>query len=250
MTLVGISDRLKTYYPVKIVILMYEDLEGYDTQIPDDGELEETTKNQALRPNAQAINKKFKLKHVFRGGAVVWTKHNGQDYYSVFRSKSRPNRGVQIPGGRIERNENPAEGIIREVFEETGIETKIICPLGMIYFENPDDNYSSLQIYYLVRPTKHMDVRSKWQFVDKDHTHQELECWFEPIDKEPTFLAAGQSEVIYMFRQWLDEHKKDPEESSSNNKNRSMDKKKRNRFNPKGGYKSNYKSDQPSIELN
>jgi 8-oxo-dGTP pyrophosphatase MutT (NUDIX family) len=222
---------------------MYEENDGDDTQFYDDSELEEVSKNKTLRPNARAINKKFKLKHVFRGGAVVWTKYNGQDYYSVFRSKSRPNRGVQIPGGRIERNENPAEGIIREVYEETGIETKIICPLGMIYFENPDDNYSSLQIYYLVRPTKHFDVRSKWQFTDKDNTHQELECWFEPIDKDPEFLSAGQSEVIYMFRQWLDEHKKDANSNSDSTKSGwGMDKKKRNRFNPKGGYKPNNKS--------
>ena len=158
-----------------------------------------------------SISKKFHLKHVFRGGAVIWTKHQGKDYYVVFSSKSRPNRGIQLPGGRIERSENPAEAIIREAKEEVGIDTRIICPLGIIYFENEEDNYSSLQIYYLVRPVFPLNVNKRWKFIDKDHTHQELECWLEPIDKDPEFLAAGQRQVIVMFQKWLEEHKK-PEE--------------------------------------
>jgi 8-oxo-dGTP pyrophosphatase MutT (NUDIX family) len=158
-----------------------------------------------------SISKKFHLKHVFRGGAVIWTKHQGKDYYVVFSSKSRPNRGIQLPGGRIERSENPAEAIIREAKEEVGIDTRIICPLGIIYFENEVDNYSSLQIYYLVRPVFPLNVNKKWKFIDKDHTHQELECWLEPVDKDPEFLAAGQRQVIVMFQKWLEEHKK-PEE--------------------------------------
>jgi 8-oxo-dGTP pyrophosphatase MutT (NUDIX family) len=160
-----------------------------------------------------SLHKKFKLKHVFRGGAVIWSKHQGKDYYVVFKSKSRPNRGTQLPGGRIERYENPAEAILREAQEETGIETKVVCPLGMIYFENEADNYSSLQIYYLVRPVFPLNVTKKWKYIDKDHTKQELECWFEPIDKPTDYLAAGQDQVVEMFKQWLDEHKKPEEEN-------------------------------------
>lgn len=166
----------------------------------------------------KSLAKKFRLKHVFRGGALIWAKSGGKDYYAVFKSKTRPNRGIQLPGGRIERNENPAEAIIREAKEETGIDTKIICPLGMIYFDNQDDNYSSLQIYYLVRPVYPINVNKKWRYIDKDHTRQELECWFEPIEKPADFLAAGQDQVVEMFRQWLIEHKKpNPEEKVSQN---------------------------------
>jgi len=175
-------------------------------------------KSGRVRSNkGTSISKKFHLKHVFRGGAVIWTKSQGKDYYVVFSSKSRPNRGIQLPGGRIERNENPAEAIIREAKEEVGIDTRIICPLGIIYFENEEDNYSSLQIYYLVRPVSPIDVNEKWQFIDKDHTHQELECWLEPIDKDPEFLAAGQRQVIVMFQQWLQEHKKPEGQNSFEN---------------------------------
>jgi ADP-ribose pyrophosphatase YjhB (NUDIX family) len=159
--------------------------------------------------------KKFNLKHVFRAGAVIWSKFQGRDYYVVFRSLSRPNRGIQLPGGRVERYENPAQAAIREVKEETGIETKIICPLGFVHFENKNDNYSNLQFYYIVRPVFPMNVNEKWRYTDKDRTRQELECWFVDTEKEDNFLAVGQSKVITMFKQWLEEH--DPKEARNNN---------------------------------
>ncbi len=167
--------------------------------------------------------KRFNLKHVFRGGAVVWLKHENIDYYVVFKSISRPNRGIQLPGGRIERLENPAEAVLREVKEETGIETKIVCPLGFIHFENQEDNYSNLQIYYIVRPTHPLNVKGKWKYIDKDRTRQELECWFVPTSKDSNFLSAGQDKVILMFKDWLEEHKPAKQNNYSykpeNNKN-------------------------------
>lgn len=157
---------------------------------------------------ASSIVRKFSLRHVFRVGAVIWCKHRGQDYYIVMKSFTRPNRGTQIPGGRIERDENPATAVIREVFEETGIETRIICPLGLIFFENPEDNYSNLQLYYIVRPLYPIDVFKKWRVIDKDQTKQELECWCMSTQQATEYLAVGQGQVVDMFKQWLQEHKK------------------------------------------
>lgn len=161
-----------------------------------------------------SISKKFHLKHVFRGGAVIWVKgQDGRDYYVVFSSRSRPNRGIQLPGGRIERNENPGEAIMREAREEVGIDTRIICPLGFIYFENQEDNYSSLQMYYLVKPVFPIDVNKKWTYIDEDYTRQELDCWLEPVDRDPEYLAVGQRQIIVMFQKWLEEHRR-PEEDN------------------------------------
>ena len=152
--------------------------------------------------------RKFLLRHAFRGGAVVWTKHKGKDYYVVFKSLSRPNRGIQLPGGRMERTENIAQTIIREVYEESGLKTRIVCPLGIIYFENPPDNYSKLETYYIVRTEEPLDVTKKWNFIDRDQTGQRLECWCVPVSMDTSFLSAGQDRVITMFRQWLKEHKR------------------------------------------
>jgi 8-oxo-dGTP pyrophosphatase MutT (NUDIX family) len=160
-----------------------------------------------LPPGASSVAKKFYIKHVFRVGAIIWTKFQGQDYYVVIKSISRPNRGIQIPGGRVERNEDIGKAVIREVAEETGIQTRIVCPLGMIFYQNPPDNYSNLQLFYIVKPFYPIDPTKRWFFTDRDATKQEYECRCISVNYPPEYLAVGQDQVVKMFRQWLKEHK-------------------------------------------
>jgi 8-oxo-dGTP pyrophosphatase MutT (NUDIX family) len=150
--------------------------------------------------------KRYSLKHVFRAGAIIWAKHLGRDYYLVFRSLSRPNRGVQVPGGRIERYENIAQTVVREILEETGVDTKILCPLGFAYFEDLYRKTSNHQIYYIVRPVGKIDVTKRWFFTDKDKTKQQLECWWVPVEGDTSFLSVGHDKIVEMFRDWLVEH--------------------------------------------
>ncbi len=159
-------------------------------------------------PPVTTLCKRFNLKHIFRSGAIVWVKYSGKDYYLVFKSISRPARGIQLPGGRIEKYENPSDTIIREVQEETGLETRIVCPLGLILSENTKDMYSNLQLYYILKPVYPININERWRYTDRDNTHQELECWFVSIDRDPSFLALGQDQAVYMFRDWLLEHQK------------------------------------------
>lgn len=172
-----------------------------------DTDLDASEKFKYNKKKAKSVYRRFNLKHVFRGGAIIWLKSQQKDYYVVFKSLSRPNRGIQLPGGRIERYENPAQAIIREVREETGIEVKIVCPLGYVFFENQTDSYSNLQIYYIVRPITPLDPNQRWKYTDKDKTKQELECWFVSAKDDVSFLAAGQDKVAQMFQSWLEEHK-------------------------------------------
>jgi ADP-ribose pyrophosphatase YjhB (NUDIX family) len=159
------------------------------------------------------IAKKFSLRHSYRAGAIVWTKDQktNADHYMVFKSLSRPMRGIQLPGGRVERMENIADTVVREVKEETGVSTKIVCPLGIIYLNNPSKNYSRVEIYYIVRPLTQLDVKRRWKHIDKDKFAQHLECWFVPVEKTPVEIAPGQDQMLTMFRQWLKEHKKNKE---------------------------------------
>ncbi len=166
-------------------------------------------KNNNYSLNTTYLTKSFQLKHVFRAGAIVWTKFKGKDYYLVFKSYSRPTRGIQLPGGRIERNENPVNTVIREVKEETGIDTKIICPLGYVFVENEKDNYSNLQIFYLLRPIYTVNIFEKWKHIDRDKTKQELECWFVNAEESNDFLVESQINIVNIFKKWLIDHKKD-----------------------------------------
>jgi|GEM_PF-6156105 len=158
----------------------------------------------------EIIARKFLLKHKFRAGAIVWVKNRkdeDEDYYVVFRSLTRPHRGIQLPGGRVEKLENIAEAVIREVAEEVGIQTKILCPLGLMYLNNDPKNLSRLEIYYIVRPIKPLNVYSKWFHIDWDNSRQRLECSCVSVSEDTAFLADGQGKVVEMFKTWLKEHR-------------------------------------------
>ncbi len=179
----------------------------------------EQTDNYPKRDSPSvAICKRFNLKHIFRSGGIIWVKYSGKDYYLVFKSISRPARGIQLPGGRIEKYENPSDTIIREVQEETGLETRIVCPMGLMLVENKEDQYSNLQLYYILKPVYPININERWRYTDRDNTKQELECWFVSIDRDPAFLAGGQDKIIRLFREWLRDHKKPNIPQPTNNK--------------------------------
>jgi 8-oxo-dGTP pyrophosphatase MutT (NUDIX family) len=169
-----------------------------------------TQNNKIIKDNQLIIAKKFSLKHSFRAGAIVWAKNkkNNTDYYAVFKSHSRPSRGIQLPGGRVEKLENVAETVVREVKEEIGLDTKILCPLGLIYLSNDSKDYSRVEIYYIVRPVNKINVDQRWMHIDKDKSKQSLECWFVPVTDKPNFLSSGQDQAVNMFTKWLYEHAK------------------------------------------
>lgn len=67
--------------------------------------------------------KKFPT-HIVAAGAFI---ENGQNQLLLVRET----RGWNIPGGQVEEGENLIEGVLREVFEESGIEAEIDRLVGV-----------------------------------------------------------------------------------------------------------------------
>jgi 8-oxo-dGTP diphosphatase len=56
--------------------------------------------------------------------------------------------GVGLPAGLVEYGEDPAESAVREVFEETGLEAKIVDCLGWIFVNRTSWPGPMIQIMY------------------------------------------------------------------------------------------------------
>ena len=58
------------------------------------------------------------------------------DRLLVFRHRDFPEAGLQVPAGTIEEGESPQEAVLREVYEESGLQdVRIVRFLGQ-YFHN------------------------------------------------------------------------------------------------------------------
>ena len=48
----------------------------------------------------------------------------------VFEHRDFPDAGTQVPAGTVNHEEDPAVAVVREVFEETGVEARIVRELA------------------------------------------------------------------------------------------------------------------------
>lgn len=67
----------------------------------------------------------------------------------LVNQKVSENRSWSLPGGRLENGETLEEGMIREMFEETGLNVKVIKLLYLC--EKPDATQSLLHITFLIK---------------------------------------------------------------------------------------------------
>src|SRR5690349_7247538 len=65
-------------------------------------------------------------------------------------SRDRTDRHWTLPGGKVEHGEDPIDGVVREVKEETGYDVEVEALLG-VDSRQPRPDHHNIGIYYLVR---------------------------------------------------------------------------------------------------
>jgi len=82
-------------------------------------------------------------------------------------SKKYPEEAWMLPGGRLDINDQPGQGLQREIMEETGLNVKVICPCHVARWGS--EKPSKYGVFFLCKLTgkqtvkiSHEHIESKW----------------------------------------------------------------------------------------
>ena len=93
--------------------------------------------------------------HTLGAGALITNEHN-----QVLMIKEHGMKGYKLPGGHIELGEGIEESVVRETFEETGIEAKFVSVVGMATRHPYQFGKSNLYfVCHLVAQTQEIEIQ-------------------------------------------------------------------------------------------
>ncbi len=106
-----------------------------------------------------------------RNGEILFVKHT----YGVSKGK------WVLPGGYVELNESLSKAIIREVFEETGVQTRAANILALRHMVNEKKNKGLISDLYIVfkldyisgEPISRTDETSESRFLSSESTNKD-----------------------------------------------------------------------------
>lgn len=93
----------------------------------------------------------------------------------ALRQKTKEFNYWDLPGGRIEGNENPEQALEREVMEETGLSVKVEELIGYYYFFRITDGFELVALVFkcsekeerkVIEKSEH-DPITEWKWVTK-----------------------------------------------------------------------------------
>lgn len=114
--------------------------------------------------------------------------------------------GVQVPAGTIESGENPADAVVREVWEETGIATRVVADLGVDRYDVWPSKAEVHERHFFLLEPREPDMPERWAAGESDPSggglHQSWTCWWMPL-RQAHVLSAGFGSRIGSLSQHL-----------------------------------------------
>ncbi|MCA9935995.1 MAG: NUDIX hydrolase N-terminal domain-containing protein [Ardenticatenaceae bacterium] len=105
-----------------------------------------------------------------------------------------------MPGGAIEVGETPAEGVVREVLEETGAEVEALALVGIHDSRlcGSVTRHHLYQLTFLCQP-----VGGNGRYQDASHAHEVLNAGWFPEDNLPADVDPGHiTRIPEAYRVW------------------------------------------------
>lgn len=102
--------------------------------------------------------------------------------------------GVQVPAGTIEEGESAVEAVVREVREETGLDTVVVRDLGSEQYDVWPSKSEVHERHFFQLRTVETGALTHWQAGEADPSDggdpQRWTCWWLPL-ADAHVLAAG-----------------------------------------------------------
>jgi 8-oxo-dGTP pyrophosphatase MutT (NUDIX family) len=125
----------------------------------------------------------------FSAGGVLVKMIRGRPMVAAIRPQGKPVGTWALPKGNLDPGEEPAATALREVFEETGIEGKLVEKLGDVkytYTRRGGLRVFKIVSFYLLRAG-----RGRIGAIDEAMRIEVAEARWLPLDDAPRLLAYG-----------------------------------------------------------
>src|SRR3954451_1040906 len=130
-----------------------------------------------------------KLEREFSAGGVLVKTLKGRPHVAAIRPQGKPAGVWALPKGNIDPGEKPEETAVREVFEETGVEGKLVEKLGdvkYVYTRRGGLRVFKVVSFYLVAAG-----RGRLGEIEERMRIEVAEARWLPLAEAPKLLAYG-----------------------------------------------------------
>lgn len=122
------------------------------------------------------------------------------DHLLVFAHVNQPEAGIQVPGGTVDPGESPAQTVLREAREETGLSNlTLVSPLGTVDYDMSPFGRNETHTRHFFHLTTNHRAADRWRHYETSggKSHPKLfELYWAPLTHLPT-LIAGHGDLLH-----------------------------------------------------